>query len=167
MANLADSCTFTWNSRTLTLGDLESFTSLLVNLHDDVAVPYVTSEFYQVGPNVPGLPSVRVNSISMGSPLIIELLTGPSEVAVLALGMVGYVLRNPARLGEFIPRVREGWYRGNREALEQKSEYARTKGRVRAEGRPIETFEMELARSSREREIRNRRNRDDRGRRPR
>lgn len=162
MARSADSCTFTWNSRMLTLGDLEDFTSLLVALHDEVAVPYVTSDLYQVGSNAPGLIPATVTSVSMNSPLTIELLAGPSEVAILALGMVGYVIRNPGRLGEFIPRVREGWYRSNREALEQKIEYARTKGRIRAEGRPIQTFEIERARTI-EQATRNRGNRDGRG----
>ena len=48
-----DSCTFVWNPSGLTLVDLASLTSLLTDLHNKVAVPYVIEQAYQSGSNVP------------------------------------------------------------------------------------------------------------------
>jgi hypothetical protein len=153
-----DSCTVTWNPSSLTLDDLAKFTSLLVDLHNEVAVPYITEEFYQPGSNVVPPKSPVVASMSMGSPLITQLFAESS--GILSLGMVGFILKSPDRLGEFLPRVSESWYEGKRRALEAKLQYVETRGRLNTRGGPVRRFEREYSRT-RTREIRDRR-RDDR-----
>src|ERR1700730_12715717 len=105
------SCVITWNPLVLTLDDLKSFTSLLVTLHSEVAVPYVTSELYQDGSNVVVPPSPSVANVHMGSPLITQLLAGSNIFEIVSLGMVGVIVKKPERLSEFLPRLKEGWYR--------------------------------------------------------
>jgi len=108
-----------WDPRDLRLNDLTIFTSLLLDLYSNVAVPYVLTED-QSGSNVAPPESPRVISIRMGSSLVIELLSEPSGIAIAALGVFEIILKHPDRLGEFLPKVREYWYRGNIEADEQK-----------------------------------------------
>lgn len=154
-----DSCTITWNPSGLTLEDLTKFTSLLFELHDEVAVPYVTDKLYQQGSNAVPSGSPLVADISMGSPLITQLLAG-SGGGVLTLGMVGFILKNPDKLGGFLPAVSESWRQGRSRALEAKIQYVETRDKVIARGIPIRTFEREYSRT-RERTTRDRR-RDDR-----
>jgi len=135
-----DSCTITWNPRGLRLDELAKFTSLLADLHGEVAVPYVTSpefdqsEFLdQSESNVAAPASPLVARLRMGSPLIAQLV---EEGGAFALGLVGYILRDPFRLGESLPRVREGRYRGKRRALEAELLYLEARSRFEARGRP-------------------------------
>jgi hypothetical protein len=158
-----DSCTFTWNPSRLTLDDLARFTSLLLELHNEVAVPFVTEEFHQVGSNVTLPESPRVARISMGSPLVTQLLAGSG--GIVSLGMVGFVLKNPDKLGGFLPGISESWYRGKRKALEARLEYVEARGKIDTRGAPIRSFERELARTRRD--IRPYPRRDDGPRRPR
>jgi hypothetical protein len=79
-----DSCKFTWNPSGLTLEDLASFTSLLFELHKEVAVPYVTEELYGPGSNVVPPKPPRVASISMGSPLVTKLHAVSHEIFGIA-----------------------------------------------------------------------------------
>jgi len=158
-----DSCTITWDPSGLTLDDLARFTSLLFELHNEVAAPYVTDELYQQGSNAVTPRSPLVVGISMGSPLITQLLAG--EGGVLSLGMVGFILKNPNKLGGFLPGIRESWYKGNRRALEAKLRYVESRARVDTRGIPIQRFEREYSRT-RERTTRDRR-RDGRHQRPR
>ena len=153
------SCTITWAASRLTLDDLARFTSLLFEMYSEVAVPYVTEELQQVGSNVVPSEPPYVARISMASPLVTQLLAGSG--GILSLGMVGFILKNPDRLGEFLPRIRESWYRGNTRALEEKLQYIEARGRLRARGRAVNRFEREYYRS-REREIGPDRRRDDR-----
>jgi hypothetical protein len=149
-----DSCTLTWNPRGITLNDLSIFTSLLAQLHSDIAVPYVTEEFYQPGSNVvlPGPPSVT--TIRMSSPLLIELVSGPSGIGAVSLGMVAYILRHPDKLGGFIAEVRKTWHDGNREAeaaklrrVEARLRYVEARARVQTRGRALQRFDRELTRT--------------------
>lgn len=151
-----DSCTFTWNPSGLTLEDLAEFASLLCDLHNEVAIPYVNDELYGPGSNVVSRGSPRVAHISMGSPLVTQLVAGSG--GVLSLGMVGFILKNPDRLGEFLPRISESWYRSKGKALEAKLDYVETRARVNARGRPIGRFD----RAARERALRSDRSRADR-----
>jgi hypothetical protein len=144
------SCEIIWSARVFALDDLARFTSLLLELHSEIAAPYVTSELYSDGSNVVIPPSPSVTNIRMSSPLITQLLAGPSAFEIAALGMVGSIIKKPERLGEFLPRVKEGWYRGNGKALEQQIRYVRARGELEAQGRSIERFE----RAMRERDIR-------------
>lgn len=152
------SCTATWNPNSLTLDDLAAFTSLLVDLHSEVAVPYVIEEFHQPGSNVVPSKSPVIANISMGSPLITQLFAEPN--GILSLGMVMFILKNPNLLGEFLPRISEGWHEGKERNLEAKLRYLKTRGRLNARGVPIRRFEREYSKT-RTREIRDRR-RDDR-----
>lgn len=158
-----NSCTITWNPSGLTLDDLARFTSLLFELHNEVAAPYVTDELYQQGSNAVPPRSPLVVSVSMGSPFITQLLAG--EGGVLSLGMLGFILNNPEKLGGFLPAIRESWYKGNRKALKAKIKSVEDRARVDARGIPIRKFEREYSRT-RERPRRDRR-RDDRPRRSR
>jgi hypothetical protein len=164
-----NSCTITWNPRGLTLDDLAQFASLLAGLHSEVAVPFVTEALYPPGSNIilPGFPYVA--SMRMGSPLVVQLLVDPGGIAIASLGMIGYILRNPDKLGGFLPRIRESWHEGNRKALEAKLQdvearlqYVEARNRVQTRGRSIERFQRELRSREQERELRNRGNRDDR-----
>ena len=140
-----DSCTITWNPSGLTLEDLARFTSLLFELHNDVAVPYVTEELYGPGSNVVPPKSPRVARISMASPLVTQLLAGSG--GIVSLGMVGFILKNPDKLGEFLPRISESWYETKIRAVEAKLRYVETRARVNTRGRPIGRFERELSRT--------------------
>src|SRR5262249_41603818 len=83
-----------------------------------------------------------VASVRMGSPLITELFAGsPDEWGIVALGMVGYLVRNPGRLATIWPRIREDWYRSKAKALEAQLEYLTAQGRLEAAGDPIERYE--------------------------
>jgi hypothetical protein len=134
-----DSCELIWNPRDLTLDDLAKFMSLIAELYSQVAVPYVTDELFQPGSNVVPPEAPLVASISMGSPLVTQLLAGSG--GVLPLGMVAYVLKYPDRLADFLPVIRQRWYRGNRIALEEKFKYIETRDRIQARGRSIDRFE--------------------------
>jgi hypothetical protein len=161
MAVPDDSFTVTWGARGLRLDELAEFTSLLVDLHG-VAVPYITSEFDQAGPNVAAPTSLLVASLSLDSPLVVQLLVTDNQI--LVGGLMGVLLNKPERLAEILPGT-EAWYRRKGRALEAKIEYTRARGRLVAQGRCIATFEREYPSRSRPgRETRNRRDRDDRGR---
>lgn len=162
-----DSCTLIWNPRDLTIDDLAKFTSLLADIHREVAVPYVTEAFYPASSNrVPAEPPL-IARMSMGSPLVTQLLAGSG--GILSLGMVGFILKNPDKLGEFLPRIRQSWHESNTRALEAKIqyveerlEYVEARARVQTRGRSIERFEKTREqRMTRERTARDRR-RDDR-----
>lgn len=176
-------CTITWGPRQITLDELAMLTSLLANLHADVAIPYVTSE---LGPEVGSStipPSPLVASVRINSPLIAELLAGSQdEGLILALGMVCYLLKHPDRFGAFLPAIKAAWYEGRTKAWQARLElireqqkqisYIKEKGRLEAEGRPLEEFDrLQIDRFGRvdriEREIGDRRSpgdRDPRGR---
>lgn len=144
-----DSCTITWNPPDLTLDDLAKFTSLLLDLHSEVAIPYVIAED-QSGSNLVLPKSPLVTSIRMGSPLVAELLSAPERIEIAALGAVGWILKNQDKLSEFLPRVRRTWDEENTRRLEARLRYVETRARVQARGRSIRTFEREY-RSGRER----------------
>ena len=175
------SCTIEWNPPGLTLDDLAKFTSLILDLHNDVAVPYVTEVLFGPGSIVAPPKAPRVTSIRMGSPLITQLLG--SSTGLFTVGMVGLILKHPDRLGEFLPRVGAGRYRGRTERLderlryeerlryvEERLQYVEGRAPVQTRGRSIERFElryrrsMERSRSGREREPGNQSSRDDQGR---
>ena len=167
------SCTIEWNPPGLTLDDLAKFTSLVLDLHNDVAVPYVTEVLFGPG-SVLALPKAPlVTSIRMGSPLVTQLLG--SSTGLFSVGMVGLILKHPDRLGEFLPRVGAGRYRGRTERLderlryEERLQYVEDRAPVQTRGRSIERFEeryrsIERSRSGREREQGNQSSRDDQGR---
>jgi hypothetical protein len=138
-------CTIIWNPFRMELDDLAQFTSLLFELHNEVAVPYLTPGRRRgwLERNTPQSPVVV--GISMASPFVTQFVAGSG--GVLSLGMVGFILKNPDRLGEFLPRIRESWYRGNRRALEQKVRYVEAKGELDARGNAIQEFEREYLRS--------------------
>lgn len=140
-----DSCTFTWNPSDLTLEDLATFMSLVHDLYNEVAFRYVTEELYGPGSNVASPKSPRVTHVSMGSPLVTQLLAGSG--GIVSLGMVGFILKNPDRLGEFLPRISESWYKSKEKALVAKLDYVETRARVNTRGRPIGRFERELSRT--------------------
>jgi hypothetical protein len=144
-----NSCVITWNPGELTLDGLAKFISLLVDLHSEVAVPYVTEELYQ-GSNVVELEPLRIASVHMGSPLATELLSGRNPIDIVALGMVGYMLRHPERLGEFLSKVRTGRYRAERERIIERAKLLETRGRIEARGRPISRFEGRYRNKERE-----------------
>lgn len=135
------SCTFIWSPHVINLDELAVFTSLLADLHSELAAPYVASEL--VGPTEFELPtSPLVTSLRMGSPIISELTAGsPDEWLILALGVVGYILKHPDRLGSFWPKIKEGWYRGEERALEARLRFIEARGSLEARGRPIERYE--------------------------
>src|ERR1700683_3460539 len=112
-----DSCTIIWNPIGMTLEDVTAFMSLLHDLHANVAVPYVTGKLYGTGSNVVSPKSPRVAHISMGSPLVTQFLAG-SGGGIVSLGMVGFILKNPGRLGGFLPGISEGGHRGKAKARE-------------------------------------------------
>jgi hypothetical protein len=63
--------------------------------------------------------SPEVISLTMRSPLLIELKIGeivPAGLASAAIGLCVYFVRNPRRLGEFLPSVAIGWRSGWSEA---------------------------------------------------
>lgn len=149
-----DSCTLTWNPRGITLNDLAIFASLIADLHSDVAIPYVTEELYQPGSNVVLPTPPLVSTIRMSSPLVIELVSGPSGIGAVTLGMVAYILKHPERLGGFITQVRKSWHDGNREAeaaklrrAEARLRYVETRARVQTRGRVLQRFDRELSRT--------------------
>jgi hypothetical protein len=69
-----NTCVITWNPRDLKLADLAEFYALLVELHSEVVVPYVTSELYQ-GSNASVPSPLWVRGVSMSSPLVIQLFS--------------------------------------------------------------------------------------------
>jgi hypothetical protein len=151
----AESCTFSWNPSVLTLEDLALFTSLLLELHNDVAVPYVTEQHYE--PSIGLQKPPRVARISMGSPLVTQVVAGSG--GIVSLGMIGFILRNPDKLGAFLPRIRESWNESSKRALEAKFEYIETRAKLQARGEPIQTFEREYYSRNREQGPRDRRRR--------
>jgi hypothetical protein len=152
-----DSCTITWNPRDLTIDDLAELTSLLVDLHNDVAVPYVIEEFTSPGSNVVPPKSPSVASISMGSPIVIQLVAAQG-VALNAIGMVGWILDMRDDIAGFLPGLRGTWHRDNRIAdeeklrrIEDRLRHIEDRGGVEARGRPIRTFEREYRTKGRDR----------------
>jgi hypothetical protein len=112
----------------LNLDELVVFTSYLADLHSELAAPYVTTQFRQSFESEEDPGSPQVAYIRMGSPLIAALISGSGNgLGVLALGMVGYLLKHPETLGGWLSRVRAATYRDRIEALEQRSEYLHTK----------------------------------------
>jgi hypothetical protein len=147
-----NSCVITWNPEELTLDGLAKFVSLLIELHSKVAVPYTIEELYPDS-NVIELAPLKVASMHMGSPLITELLSGPSAIDITALGMVGYALKYPERLGGFLERVRTGRDRAERERIIERYKLIETRSRIEARGCSIERFESrELERARRKRD---------------
>jgi hypothetical protein len=136
------SCVITWNPRRIRLDELAVLTSMLADLHAEIAAPYVTSELARPAEPDVILSSPQVASLRMGSPLITELLAGsPNEWGIVALGMVGYILRNPGQLVTIWPRMQAARYRSKAKVLEAQLEYISAQGRLEAEGRPIEIYE--------------------------
>lgn len=156
-------CTFTWNPRDLTLDDLAKFTSLLFELHSEVAVPYVLAED-QSGSNVVRPKSPLIDSISMGSPLVIELFAAPGGIAIAALGALGWMVKHQDELGGFLPRVRRRRDEEEIERLQTRLKLIETRAMVHARGRSIERFEREYHYRDRYRPG-HERSRDDRNRR--
>jgi hypothetical protein len=149
-----DSCTIEWNPPDLTLDDLAKFTALLAELHDKVAVPYVTEELFQPGSNVVPPKSPLVTSISMGSPLATQL-----EGSALYVRMVGLLVKNPEKIGQFIggflPSIKVGWLRNKVRIrkeevsllhIERELQSLRARGELQATGHSIGRFEKQLAR---------------------
>ncbi|MEO3860134.1 hypothetical protein [Acrocarpospora sp. B8E8] len=67
---------------------------------------------------------LTVVRISMESPLTLELLVTGAGVASTAV----YLFRNPDKIGEWIPKLQAGWYRGRVEAERAKRAYIRLRG---------------------------------------
>ncbi len=148
----ASSCPITWNPHIISLDRFAVFAGYLADLYSDVAVPYVMSASWRFdrANEPPGSPTVR--AIRMNSPLIAELLSPVNEAGVLALGVVGYILRHPETLGGWVGRVRKAWYESRMQAVEARQaydrvahlpdqqEYLRGLAPITAEGQPIERF---------------------------
>lgn len=144
-----NTCIIVWSPSELRITDLAAFSSLLADLYLGVAAPYVTSELYQPGANVatPDLP--QVTRLQMASPLVTELIAGSH--GIVSLGLLGYLLKHPERIGEFLPGVQRGWYNSRVSAEEARSNLERlsNKSRFNVEGRPIRSFEQAYQRRSR------------------
>ena len=154
-----DSCIIKWDPQVLNLDELTVFISYIADLHSEVAVPYVTTQFSQSVESQEAPASPQVAYIRMESPLIAELISSSGNgLGVLALGMVGYLIKHPENLGGWLSRVRTASYRHRIEALEQRAEYLRTRAAIEVQGRPIGRFEN-AAREDRDRAAREDRDR--------
>ena len=146
-----DICIVVWNPPAVTINDLAIYAALLAGLHRDVAIPYMSSELYQDGSNIAIPAPPIVTSLHLGSPLVTELLAGsPNEWGIVALGLVGFLLKNPDRLGAFLNRIGEAWYQSKSDKRIAKSEYVILEESLRklgkkspfdVQGHPIRRFE--------------------------
>jgi hypothetical protein len=132
-----DLCTIVWSPRVLTLEDLAECLSVQLDLYRETVIPYVTSELYQDGSNVvvPSLPVI--SSVSMGSPLTIELISGSSnDWSIAALGMLAYILKNAKALLTLDLRIRVA-----RTELRERLKKLEERSPFQATGYPIRRFE--------------------------
>jgi len=70
----------------------------------------------QLNSEVRGMAGPMVRRVSMNSPLTIELIGSLSTGAL-------FLLRNPSKIGSWLPRVRESWFRAQVEAERAKRAY--------------------------------------------
>jgi hypothetical protein len=136
-----DSCIIKWAPSEITIYDLEALSSYITGMHEQ-AVPLLEST--QSG-YVPISPP-RVASISMRSPFSAEIVAslGDSTSGLLALGLLGYMLKHPEAIGGWLPRVGDAWYQQRTSALIAKAEYLNAKAELEIDGQPINTFETSL-----------------------
>ena len=129
----ANTCTITWNPLVVNLDQFAVFVDYLADLYSDVAVPYVIdASWHSARPGeLPDPP--RLIAIRMNSPLIAELLSPENEVGVLALGVVGYILKHPETLGGWVGRARTAWYETRRRAAQARQEYQDELAQLREE----------------------------------
>jgi hypothetical protein len=141
-----DSCVIEWNPADLSLDDLMLLTSVLSDLYSGVAVPYETNDPSLLSPPET-VESPQVAYIRMGSPLVTELFTtSGGKVEILALGMVGYLLKHPEVLSQWLPRFRAGSYRARGDEQLEKRRYEdilRTlaaRGQFEVQGAAVDKF---------------------------
>ncbi|MFI6991057.1 hypothetical protein [Nonomuraea wenchangensis] len=76
----------------------------------------------QIRSDVVGSGRVHLRSISMNSPLTLELVTTGVSGASLISAVV-YLFRNPDKIGSWFPRLQTSWYNGRVEAEKAKRAY--------------------------------------------
>jgi hypothetical protein len=146
-----NSCRITWNPSELDIDELVVLTSYISDLHSEVAVPYAVTQVLSstdyTGGSSPTLPPPpRLVYCQMGSPLIADLMSIPDNgVSLMALGLLGYILKHPETLGGWFSRVRGASYRSRESALKAKADYLRAKADFEVQGRPVELFETFIA----------------------
>jgi hypothetical protein len=70
------------------------------------------------------LPPLTFERIHLNSPLEVTLAAaGSTGVIIYALHLLRPVLRDPGRIGAWLPRLAAGWYEARREALRARQEY--------------------------------------------
>lgn len=144
-------CRIAWNPSELDLDELVVLTSYIADLHYDVAVPYAltqlsSSTHYLSESSLTPPPPPRLVYCQMGSPLVADLMSIPgNSVSLMALGMLGYLLKHPELLGGWFSRVRGASYQSRESALKAKADYLHTKADFEVQGRPVEMFEMSIA----------------------
>lgn len=156
-----DACVISWNPPTLSLNELAKFTSFLDDLYAQVAAPWVAQELGESskGSVIPGAP--KITRIQMGSPLAIQLIANSgNELSILALGMLGYLLKHPELLGGWMAQIRTARFRHRKEALEAQAALQKClkelndKAEIQVHGPPIITFEIKIRRAHASRVIR-------------
>ncbi|MEU6410710.1 hypothetical protein [Microbispora sp. NPDC046933] len=81
--------------------------------------------------------SVRVERISMNSPLTLELLTTGVGGAG-AVSAVVYLFKNPDKIGEWFPKLQTSWYNGRAEAEKARKAYEKLR-KARTEMRELQS----------------------------
>lgn len=142
-------CRITWNPSELDLDELVVLTSYIADVHNEIALPYALRELsssahYMDVSSLPLPPPPRLVYCQMGSPLIAHLMSTPDSVGVLALGLLGYVLKHPETLGGWWSRVRGASYRSRASTLKAKADYLNEKATFEVQGRPVDVFEESI-----------------------
>jgi hypothetical protein len=145
-----DLCRIIWNPSELDLDELVVLTSYVADLHNDVALPYALTRMssltqYTDGSGLTLPPPPRLVYCHLGSPLIADLVSVPgNSLSLLALGMLGYILKHPEMLGGWLSRVRGASYRSREVALKARADYLNAKASFDVQGRPVEVFEKSI-----------------------
>jgi hypothetical protein len=91
---------------------------------------------------------VRVQRVSYGSPMLVEVATHGSGLGAgigagaYAAYLVMKALKNPAAIGGWLPQLVAGWHRANAEALEAKGDHDQARRSYRAAERRAEGTEL-------------------------
>jgi hypothetical protein len=142
VAENENQCWISWAPDEIAINDLALFTSYLADVHIE-AVEYLTTQHeYQLPPGET-IPYPQVARMGKASPLVVELVSYSETggLGLLALGMLGYLVRHPEAVGGWLSRARVASYVGRKDALEAKESYLQAKARIESGGRAIDTFE--------------------------
>ena len=144
MAFSHESIWISWNPSELAINDLALFASTIADAHRE-ATEYIRTQQPHLLPPDQTIPYPRVLRIGMASPLSAEIAAySDTGLGVLALGMLGYILRHPEAIGGWFSRARAASYKDRKDALEAKAAYIQTRATLEVSGRPVDEVEDQL-----------------------